>query len=109
MEMGSKEEMPVFLCKQLELPHAVPVFLSRVDLASAWLRSGRAREAFKEAEDLTTMDLRMLVHQMQTDVFRWELLQFVPPSRAVAFLKKHEERMAKAVADGDEPPALEGD
>ena len=36
------------------------MFLDRVDLAGAWIRSGRPKESFSDA-DLTVMDLRMLV------------------------------------------------
>ena len=59
MESGTKEEMPVFLCQELQTPMMIPVFVDRTDLARAWLASGRVREDFKEEQHLTVMDLRM--------------------------------------------------
>jgi hypothetical protein len=59
MEGGTSEAMPVFLCQQLQTPMMIPVFVDRTDLARAWLASGRTRESFSEADNLTVMDLRM--------------------------------------------------
>lgn len=108
-EFEGRVEMPVFLCEALQTPQAVPVFFDRVDLAIAWVQSGRKKESFDTAKDLTVMDLRQLVTHMQNEAsFPWVLVQFVPPSRAMAVLKGAEQARAKRIADGDEPPPLEG-
>jgi len=107
IERGMSEEMPVYLCAKLQTPVKVPVFLDRVDLASEWVRSGRTKEEFKPDVDLTVMDLRMLVHQMETtDVFAWSAVCFVPPSRGERVARQATARLAKAAEDGDEPPPL---
>lgn len=107
MEANAKEAMPVFLCEALQTPMLVPVFVDRTDLARAWLASGRTRESFKEEENLTTMDLRMLVHQMtETDHPAWSIVRFVPSGRAAAVVRSANEKLAKAIEDGDEPPLL---
>ena len=77
----------------------LPVFLSRADLVKAWVVSGRRREDVPD--NLTVMDLRVLVRQMQTDQFAWSTVQFVGSEAAVELVKE-----AKEVAD-DEPPPLE--
>ena len=93
-------DCPVFLCEVLQKPLVVRVFLDRIDLARAWIESGRPREEFSPSH-LTVMDLRMLVEQMQTDVAAWSVLRFIPPSRTMAVLEKKEQ-----VAADDEPPPL---
>ena len=70
------------------------------------MRSGRTKAQFIPAEDLIVMDLRMLVHQMETDAFAWSAVRFVSPSRGERIARQAEARLAKAVADGDEPPPL---
>lgn len=74
-------QLPLFCCDELESPNVLPVFLSRADLVETWVASGRKREDLPE--NLTVMDLRILVKQMQTDSFAWSTVQFVGSSLAV--------------------------
>jgi hypothetical protein len=108
-ELEGRVEMPIYLCEALQTPQVVPVFFDRIDLAMAWVQSGRTKESFNPTKDLTVMDLRQLVTHMQKEAsFPWSLVQFVPPSRARAVMKSSQEAHEKRVADGDEPPPLEG-
>lgn len=108
MTLGLPVEMPVFLCPPLQNQLAAPVFLDRVDLAGAWIQSGRTKESFDEKEHLIVMDLRVLVEQMKTDATHWSLIRFIPSSRVMAIVNREKARMAQAIAEGDEPPPLEG-
>ena len=44
----------------------MPVYLDKRDVAAEWVRRGGTREGFAE-EDCQTVDLRMLVHRMETE------------------------------------------
>ena len=56
---------PVFLCEKLASPTLMPIFLSPRDLAIVWEKSGRKKEDLPQ--DITVLELRLLVQQMQTD------------------------------------------
>ena len=66
---------PVFLCEKLASPQIMPVFLSPRDLAMVWEKSGRDKEDLPK--DVTVLDLRMLVSQMQTDANPWSIFHLV--------------------------------
>ena len=96
-------QLPLFCCDELQGESALPVFTSRTTLVEAWVASGRTRET---VPDCSVLDLRLLVQQMQTDIFAWHTVQFVAASAAVEAVR---EAKAKAkVATKDEPPPLEG-
>ena len=57
-------QLPVFCCDELQSSSVFPVFLSRAALVQAWLLSGRTRETVPE--NLTVMDLRVLVRCMRS-------------------------------------------
>ena len=68
-------QLPLFICDKLQSPKIVPVFLNPRDLAKMWERSGRKKEDLPE--DISVMDIRMLVKQMQTDENPWKIFHFV--------------------------------
>ena len=69
-------QLPIFACDELQSPSAMPMFFSHADVSAAWELSGRLREDVPE--QLTVMDLRLLVHQMETsDAFPWAVVQFL--------------------------------
>ena len=68
--------------------------LSHHTARQAWVKSGRTKESVPA--NLAVMDLRVLVAQMQTDVFAWRTLTFVASADAVALV--HEAKaLSKAV------------
>lgn len=68
-------QLPLFICEKLQSPKIVPVFLNPRDLAKMWERSGRKKEDLPD--DISVMDIRMLVQQMQTDDNPWKIFHFV--------------------------------
>ena len=74
-------QCPVFMCDQLQSRRIVPVFFNPADLAKTWATAGRKAEELPE--NLTVMDVRMLVQNMLTDSSPWELIQFVGSQEAV--------------------------
>ena len=74
-------QLPVFFCDELQSRSIVPVFLSPQDLATTWVKAGRTEDSIPE--NLTLMDIRMLVAQMQTDSSPWALIQFVGSMESV--------------------------
>lgn len=74
-------QLPLFICDKLQSPKIVPVFLNPRDLAKMWERSGRKKEDLPE--DISVMDIRMLVKQMQTDENPWSIFHFVGSVDAV--------------------------
>ena len=74
-------QLPVFFCDELQSRSIVPVFLSPQDLATTWVKAGRTEDSIPE--NLTLMDIRMLVAQMQTDSSPWSLIQFVGSMESV--------------------------
>jgi len=100
-------QLPVFVCDELQSPTVMPVFMSRSDLVQAWVASGRERESVPD--NLGVMDLRVLVAQMQTDVFAWKTVAFVGSPSAVELVREAKALSNKVVADKlmDEPPPLE--
>lgn len=90
-------QLPLFCCDELESPNVLPIFLSRADLVETWVASGRKREDLPE--NLTVMDLRILVKQMQTDSFAWSTVQFVGSSLAVEMVKEAKEVSARLDMD----------
>ena len=72
--------LPVFMCEELQSRAICPVFLHPADLAATWAKAGR--DPAKLPENLTVMDLRMLVAAMQTDANAWSLIQFVGSAKA---------------------------
>jgi len=67
--------LPVFMCDELQSRSIVPVFLHPAELSMAWKKSGRKDEDMPK--NLTVMDMRMLVAQMQLDTNPWDLVHFV--------------------------------
>ena len=59
----------------------MPIFLNPRDLATLWEKSGRDKDALPE--DVTVLELRMLVQQMQTDSNPWSIFHFVASPEAV--------------------------
>jgi len=93
--------VPVFCCDELQSESVLPVFLSRKALAEAWVTSGRKIAALPQ--NLTVMDLGVLVCQMQTDATDWTTLHFVHERKAVNLV--HESKAAAAAAAPPPPPA----
>ena len=95
---------PIFCCDQLQTQTMMPCFLSRNDLAKTWAAAGRSIASIPDS--VTVVDLRVLVHQMQTDTFNWDIVSFVASQRAVDLVRE-------AKADGPpvdpeaQPPPLE--
>lgn len=78
--------VPVFTCDELSSPGRTPIFMSRKALAESWVVSGR-----KLAElpaNIAVLDLGVVVHQMQTDVFAWSTIQFVCERKAVQLVNE---------------------
>ena len=73
---------PVFLCEKLASPSLMPIFLSPRDLARVWEKAGR--EAEELPKEVTVLDLRMLVSQMQTDVNPWSIFHIIASLEAMA-------------------------
>jgi hypothetical protein len=97
--------LPVFCCDELSSPTVMPVFMSRSDLVAAWVASGRTKESVPE--HLTVLDLRVLVHQMQTDTFAWSTLEFVGSPRSVQLVR--EAKLSSARLRMGAPPPLPAD
>ena len=73
--------MPVFMCEELQSATLYPVFLHPADLAAVWEKAGRDPD--KLPENLTVMDIRMLVQAMATDETNaWNILEFVGSTKA---------------------------
>jgi len=72
--------LPVFLCEELQSRSICPVFLHPADLAATWEKAGRDPEQLPE--NLTVMDLRMLVSAMGSDASAWSLVEFIGSSKA---------------------------
>lgn len=118
LELGTWT-LPVFCCDELSSPTVTPVFLNRHDLVQAWVVSGRPRETVPE--HLSIMDLRVLVHQMQTDAFAWSTIHFVGSPKSVALVQKAKAEAAlvkrilagevslAGLLDADAPPPLTDD
>jgi hypothetical protein len=105
-ERVAEVTMPVFLCDQLQTQFALPVFFNRRDLAAAWIKSGRPKEACKN-ENIMVIDLRKFVDDLQTEKYAlWSSVHFVPSGAAVEVLTRQQKQNEQAKADGDEPPAL---
>lgn len=117
---------PLFMSCGLETKSFTPVFLSREDLAEAWLRHGKPLEELSPSVLVT--DLRTLVARTLKEVAEWRSLVFVQPrahnelARAILAQGEQERTLASglvkgeqllkqvrqrvAVEDGDEPPPL---
>ena len=95
---------PIFCCDQLQTSTMMPCFLSRNDLAKTWAAAGRSIASIPDS--VTVVDLRVFVNQMQTDTFKWDIVNFVASQRAVDMVRE-------AKAEGPppdpqaEPPPLE--
>ncbi|KAL1523201.1 hypothetical protein AB1Y20_018153 [Prymnesium parvum] len=97
-------QMPIFSCDALQSPRMLPLFLSRADLGATWVAMGRSVESLPE--EVTVVDIRILVAQMQTDLFDWKIIRFIAPEASVSLVQAAEQ--ARANADPlDEPPPLE--
>lgn len=72
---------PVFLCEKLASPSLMPIFLSPRDLATVWEKSGRDKEDLPK--DITVLELRLLVQQMQTDANPWSIFHFIASPSAI--------------------------
>jgi len=80
-------QLPVFCTDELQSPTAMPVFLSRKALVEAWVTSGR--KIGDLPANLTMMDVRLLVHQMQTDgVFAWSTVHFLTSRACVNLVQE---------------------
>ena len=88
--------VPVFCCDELQSPTTMPIFLSRKAMAEAWVTSGRKIQAMPE--NLSVMDLGVLVCQMQTDAFAWSTCHFVCERRSVQLVKESKSAAAEALA-----------
>ena len=65
----------------------MPFFFSSADFAAGWERSGREAELLPA--NLAVMDLRMLVHQMETtETFDWSIFTFVSSTAAYALAQE---------------------
>ncbi|KAL1525129.1 hypothetical protein AB1Y20_020001 [Prymnesium parvum] len=104
-------QLPVFLCDELQSPDLLPVFFSRATLVEAWVESGRSKETVPA--NLSVIDLRVLVAQMQTDAFSWRTLTFVGSADSVALVHEAKELSRKVMErqahESDMPPPLEDD
>jgi len=120
--MAAVGPFPLFLSCGLDTQAIMPVFLSRDDLADAWLKRGKPLEEL--APSVVVTDLRTLVGETLNKVAGWRSLVFVQPRAAMdlarailkqgalasslvkggALLEKVKERVA--MEDGDAPPPL---
>jgi len=73
-------QLPVFLCEELQSNSICPVFIHPADLAATWEKAGRDPE--KLPENLTVMDLRMLVAAMSEPTNAWSVVEFIGSSKA---------------------------
>ena len=96
--------IPIFSCDELQSPRMLPLFLSRADLAATWVAAGRPKESIPE--NVTVMELRLLVAQMQTAAFDWSIVHFIAPEASMRIVQAAQETAAKA-DPLDEPPPLE--
>jgi hypothetical protein len=78
--------LPVFCCDELQSPQIMPMFFSQPELADTWLQTGRSAESLPQS--VAVLDLRVLVAQMQTDAFRWSLVQFIVGDAALALAQR---------------------
>lgn len=85
-------QLPVFVCEKLASTTIMPVFLNPRDLAIVWEKSGRKMEDLPQ--DITVVDLRMLVSQMGTDTNPWSIFAFVASPSAI--------KLATQIQDGAE-------
>ena len=120
--MATMGPFPLFLSCGLDSQAIMPVFLSRDDLAEAWLKRGKPLEEL--AASVVVTDLRTLVAETLDKVAGWRSLVFVQPRAAMdlarailaqgalasslvqggQLLEQVKERVA--MEDGDAPPPL---
>jgi len=124
--MSGAGPMPLFVSHGLSTDVITPVFLTRDDLAEAWLKRGN--DLHDLAQSVVVTDLRVLIARTMQEAAEWKSLVFVPPranaelAQAIvaqgatertmaqgfvkgdALLKEVAERVA--VEDGDAPPPL---
>ena len=74
-------QLPIFLCERLASPSIMPIFLHPRDLAAVWEKSGRKVEDLPK--DVTVLDIRMLVQQMQTATNPWKIFHIVGPKASI--------------------------
>ena len=75
--------LPVYCHDDFQTDKIMPFFFSTNDFAAGWTRFGKAADACPD--NLTVMDLRVLVKQMsETDVFPWHIFQFVTSEEGYA-------------------------
>jgi len=93
-------QLPVFLCEKLASVTLMPLFLSPRDLALVWEKSGRDRADLPK--DVTVIDIRMLVQQMQTDSSPWKIFHFIGSEEAAKLAADIEKGVDLTVADADD-------
>ena len=100
--------VPVFTCDELSTPTRMPIFMSRKAFAESWVTSGRKLSEIPS--NVAVIDLGVLVHQMQTDVFAWSTIQFVCERKAVQLVNESKQASvaARSAAPEDDaaPPPL---
>ena len=97
-------QFPIFCCDELQGPKMMPMFLNRVDLAVTWEAAGKPKESIPS--QITVMDLRVLVHQMQTDVFDWSIVHFIASQSSVDLVQQAKEEQPAADPLDEVPPLL---
>ena len=90
--------LPVYCHDDFQTDKIMPFFFSTSDFAAGWTRFGKAADACPD--NLTVMDLRVLVKQMaETEVFDWSIFTFVSSEAAYALAG---ECMARARASAND-------
>jgi hypothetical protein len=89
-------KLPVFMCKEMQSTAIVPVFLTPVELAKTWEKAGGTSENMPE--ELSVMDIRMLVAEMQVDSSPWRLIHFVNSQETIELAMEIEKRNSEKAA-----------
>jgi hypothetical protein len=90
--------VPVFTCDELSTPSRMPIFMSRKAFAESWVTSGRKLSEIPS--NVAVIDLGVLVHQMQQDVFAWSTIQFVCERKAVQLVNESKQASVAARSAG---------
>jgi len=97
-------QFPIFCCDELQGPKMMPMFVSRFDLAQTWEAAGKSKESIPS--EITVMDLRVLVNQMQQDVFDWSTVHLIASQQAVELVQQAKGEQPAADPLDEVPPLM---
>jgi hypothetical protein len=107
--------VPLYMSDDFQTPQLFPLFFSAASFHAGWARAGKPADS--APAQLTVMDLRVLVKQMEdTDAFDWNMFQFVSDPSAYALAerliaarnaKEAEPEGNAALADGKDDEVLD--